>query len=190
MEEYQMLGHRSKLLVVATAFLASITACSQGTAGAASKLTSGAEQFQSVVTSVASFDKGGTSSLIATGVIAGGGRAVTVTYGDSWTAIVKLAAGTFTFSESKGRGTHHLDQRTCIFTQHWSGSFKVSHGSGKYAGISGRGIYRFDWLMAAPRSPSGTCAWLRGRCPAASRTWPRPVRLARRSAGIPWAQTR
>jgi hypothetical protein len=158
MEARQMLGRKGSLLAIAAALLATCgAACTQATAGAASKLVSGHEEFQSVVTSVSSFNKGGTSSLIATGVIGGGGVAVTVADSATWTAIVKLPGGSFRLFESGGSGTHHLDKATCIFTQHTNGIFKVSHGTGKYAGISGRGTYHYDWLMAAPHGPSGSC---------------------------------
>jgi hypothetical protein len=157
MEVRQMLGRKGSLLAIAAALLATCGACSQATAGAANKLVSGHEELQSVVTSVSSFNKGGTSSLIASGVIGGGGQAVTVAFGTAWTAIVKLQGGSFRLYESPGDGTHHLDKTTCIFTQTWNGRFKVSHGTGKYAGISGRGTYHYDWLMAAPHGPSGSC---------------------------------
>src|SRR5215472_988292 len=98
-----MLKHGSKILVVAAVLVTCTAACANvasasavhKAAGNTSTATSGAEDFQVLITSPSSLDPGAQSSLVATGVIGAGGVAVTDSYENSWVATFELPQGAF-----------------------------------------------------------------------------------------------
>src|SRR5215472_1707022 len=153
-----MFRNSRRALAVTMAILATgAAACTQSVA--ASVRTSGAEHFQVLITSPASFANGGRASLIATGAIGAGGVAVTDSYGKGWTATFKVHGGSFKVAQSANTGTQHLDKATCILTQHAHGTFTVTNGTGSYGHITGHGTYRLYWLIAMPRTAPGKCSF-------------------------------
>jgi hypothetical protein len=58
---------------------------------------------------------------------------------------------------SPGHGTQNFDPRTCLATINSSGTFKLGHGTGRYAEISGHGTYTLSILEIAARS-NGKCS--------------------------------
>ena len=65
-------------------------------------------------------------------------------------------AGTFQVTHANGPVAQHLNPKTCLLSQSGRGPFKISDGTGKYAGISGHGFYHFSLLAILPRS-GGKC---------------------------------
>jgi hypothetical protein len=71
---------------------------------------------------------------------------------------------TFTFPGGSFRIVHkvthdrqHFSTRTCSGTEHQRGVYTISDGTGKYAGISGSGHFKFRLLIVAGRTSHG-CA--------------------------------
>jgi hypothetical protein len=76
-----------------------------------------------------------------------------------------LRTDTFAFPGGSFRVTHnttrrrsHFSRRTCAEVIHQRGIYKLSRGTGKYAGISGHGRYRLRFLIVARRTASGGCS--------------------------------
>jgi hypothetical protein len=69
---------------------------------------------------------------------------------------------TFTFPGGSFRVTHknthsrqHFSKRTCAGVVHQRGTYKISNGTGRYAGISGHGRFRVRVLLVTRHTPSG-----------------------------------
>jgi hypothetical protein len=118
--------------------------------------SSGTEQFQLMSTSATS----STSSMIARGVFTAGG--VDHTGSNVDTAV--FPGGTFKIAHSQGTGSQSFNPKTCLMTVNQHGTYKLSGGTGKYAGISGSGTYRVSILVVSPRS-GGKC--VKGKPPVA-----------------------
>jgi hypothetical protein len=151
-----MMKLRSKILagvsVVAVAgavAAAGLTAASasQG-AGAAS---SGTEYFQLVNATVAN---NAPSSIIARGVFTAGG----VDHPGNKVDTVVFPNGTFKIAHSNGTGTPRFNAKTCLTTLVLNGTYRLSGGTGAYAGISGHGIYRLNILTVGARNSAGKCS--------------------------------
>jgi len=66
--------------------------------------------------------------------------------------------GTFKIAHSNGTGTPHFNAKTCLNTIVLNGTYRLSGGTGAYAGISGHGIYRLNILIVAARNAAGKCS--------------------------------
>jgi hypothetical protein len=146
-----MMRLRSKILagvsVVATAAavaVAGLTAASASPAAA----SSGFEHFQIVTTSPT-----GPESIIARGVFTAGG----VTHPGSKVDTAVFSDGTFTIAHSGGTGTPRFNPKTCLGVITLNGTYRIGHGTGAYAGISGHGIYRLNILLVVARNSAGKC---------------------------------
>ena len=119
-------------------------------AGAASagRDVSGIEHFQLVTTSATA----ATQSVIATGVFTAGG----VDHQGSNVDTFVFPEGSFKVAHSQGTGTQNVNPKTCLVTVRVHGTYKLSGGTGKYAGISGHGIYHLSILGIGARS-GGKC---------------------------------
>ena len=69
---------------------------------------------------------------------------------------------TFTFPGGSFRVTHkptrsrqHFSKVTCAGVVHQRGTYKISNGTGRYAGISGHGRYRLRVLLVSRHTSSG-----------------------------------
>jgi len=69
---------------------------------------------------------------------------------------------TFTFPGGSFRVTHknthsrqHFSKVTCAGVVHQRGTYKISNGTGRYAGISGHGRYRLRLLLVSRHTSSG-----------------------------------
>jgi hypothetical protein len=148
-----MMKLRSKILagvsVVATAAalaVAGLTAASASPAAAGS----GFEHFQIVTTSPS-----GPESIIATGsVFTTGG----MTHPGSKVDTAVFPDGTFKIAHSGGTGTPRFNPKTCLGVIALNGTYRIGHGTGAYAGISGHGIYRLNILLVAARNSAGKCS--------------------------------
>lgn len=141
-------------VAVLTALIASATV-SGASVAAASGATShssrhGPERFALVGTST----KSGLFSVIATGLFTDGG---TVNIFASRPTI-KLGAGTLRFHDVDRPGKVTFNKATCLETITGRGTYKLSHGTGKYAGISGSGRFVTVGHAVFRHKPSGTCA--------------------------------
>jgi len=151
-----MMKLRSKILagvsVVAVAgavAAAGLTAASASqAAGAAS---SGFEHFQLMNATVAN---NAPSSIIARGVFTAGG----VDHPGNKVDTVVFPDGTFKIAHSSGTGTPRFNPRTCLSTITLNGTYRLSGGTGAYAGISGHGIYRLNILIVGARNSAGKCS--------------------------------
>ena len=113
--------------------------------------SSGTEYFQLVNATVAN---NAPSSIIARGVFTAGG----VDHPGNKVDTVVFPNGMFKIAHSNGTGTQRFNARTCLGTVVLNGTYRLSGGTGAYAGISGHGIYRLNILIVAARNSAGKCS--------------------------------
>ena len=144
---------RSKILggisvvAVAGAMVTGLTAASASQAAG----SSGTEFFQLVNTSPAN---NAPSSIIARGVFTAGG----VDHPGAKVDTVVFPNGTFKIAHSNGTGTPRFSPKTCLTTLALNGTYRLSGGTGAYAGISGHGIYRLNIMFVGARNAAGKCS--------------------------------
>ena len=124
---------------------AGIALASTGSAG-----TTGAESFQLMSTSATST----TSSVIAHGVFTG--AAVNHQQAHNMDTFV-FSNGTVRVHHSNGKGRQSFNPKTCLMTISQRGAYRITGGTGKYAGISGGGRYQLSILAVGARS-GGKCS--------------------------------
>ena len=117
-------------------------------AAPAGQHVSGLEHFQLVTTSAT----GTTQGVIGTGVFTAAG----VDYEGSKTDTFVFPGGSFKIAHSQGTGTQNFNPATCLTTVRVHGTYTLSGGTGKYAGIRGHGTYHLSILGIAARS-GGKC---------------------------------
>ena len=113
--------------------------------------SSGFEYFQLLNTSAAN---NAPSSFIARGVFTAGG----VDHPGNKVDTVVFPDGTFKIAHSGGTGTPRFNPKTCLSVITLNGTYRLSGGTGAYAGISGHGIYRLNILIVAARNAAGQCS--------------------------------
>ena len=123
-----------------------LTAASASQAG-----SSGTEFFQLVTTNPAG---NATPSIIARGAFTVGG----VTHPGSRVDTAVFPNGTFKIAHSNGTGTPRFNPKTCLGIIALNGTYRLSGGTGAYAGISGHGIYRLNIMIVAARNAAGKCS--------------------------------
>jgi hypothetical protein len=123
---------------------AGIALASTGSTGA-----SGAESFQLMSTS----GTGSTSSVIAHGVFTG--AAVDHQQAHNMDTFV-FSNGTVRVHHTNGKGRQSFNPKTCLMTISQRGDYRLTGGTGKYAGISGGGHYQLSILAVGARS-GGKC---------------------------------
>ncbi len=144
-----MLNVRNRLLGAAGTIVATGAIAVSGVAAASAHTNaSGTEQFQVMSTSATS----STSSIIARGVFTAGG----VDHSGNKVDTAVFPGGSFKIAHSKGTGSQSFNPKTCLMTISRHGTYKLSGGTGQYAGISGSGKYQFSILAVAARS-GGKC---------------------------------
>jgi hypothetical protein len=145
---------RSKILgamsVVAVAGAMAATGLTAASASQAAG-SSGTEFFQLVNANPAN---NAPSSIIARGVFPAGG----VDHPGDKVDTVVFPNGTFKIAHSNGTGTPRFNAKTCLGTIALNGTYRLSGGTGAYAGISGHGIYRLNILIVAARNAAGKCS--------------------------------
>jgi hypothetical protein len=119
-------------------------------ASASSPVISGTENFQFMTTSPTS----GNVSIIATGVFTAGG----VDHPGHTADTLVFRTGSVTIAHSNPTGTHTLNPKTCLVTASETGTYKITGGTGAYAGITGNGTYRLTILAVAARNTTGKCS--------------------------------
>jgi hypothetical protein len=138
--------------ILISAVTAAAAAAVIGGAGLAAASThtgaSGTEHLQLMTTSATS----PTSSVIASGVFTAPG----VDHAGGKVDTVAFPGGSFQIAHSKGTGTQHFNPVTCLMTINEHGTYKLSGGTGKYAGISGSGKYQLS-ILGIGASSGGKC---------------------------------
>src|SRR5690348_9662802 len=132
----------------ATATAAALWLAVPAGAAPAGRGISGIEHFQLVTTSATAATQG----VIATGVFTAGG----VDHQGSKVDTFVFPGGSFKVAHSQGTGTQNVNPKTCLITVRVHGTYKLFGGTGKYAGISGHGIYHLSILGIGARS-GGKC---------------------------------
>jgi hypothetical protein len=109
------------------------------------------EHFQAMSTTVTS----NKVHLIAYGGFTAGGVDVQNRNGSD---TFRFPGGTFHVTHKALGGHSHFTKATCLnkITQH--GTFKISKGTGKFAGIRGSGHYKLLVLFIAARNSHGACS--------------------------------
>jgi len=145
---------RSKILgAVSVVAVAGALAATGLTAASASQAagSSGFEHFQLVTTSAAN---NAPESIIARGVFTAGG----INHPGNRVDTAVFPNGTFRIAHSNGTGTPRFNAKTCLFTLALNGTYRLSGGTGAYAGISGHGIYRLNIMVVGARNAAGKCS--------------------------------
>jgi hypothetical protein len=144
-----MLKVRNRLLGVAGAAVTAGAIAVSGVAVAAAHTNaSGTEQFQLMTTSATS----STPSIIAHGVFTAAG----VDHeGAKNVDTFVFPGGSFKVTHSNG-GAPVVNQKTCLVTLNQQGTYKLSGGTGQYAGISGSGKFQLS-ILGIAASSGGKC---------------------------------
>jgi hypothetical protein len=141
--------------ILASAFIGATAVAAMGGAGIAVAGTHApaakTESFQMMTTSgtASSF------SVIATGAFTAPGVDHESQSGNTGTFV--FANGTVKVRHSRGRGQQSFNPKTCLLTINEHGTYRLTGGTGKYAGISGAGTYKLNILGIAARS-GGKCS--------------------------------
>ena len=115
---------------------------------ASSHRVTGIEHFQAVSTSPTS----NRSKLVAYGVFNAAGVDISITNTrDRFT----FPGGSFRVTHKATSSHHHFNTSTCAGTFRERGDYTLSHGHGKYAGISGHGHYRLRGLIVTRHTAHG-----------------------------------
>jgi hypothetical protein len=109
------------------------------------------ESFQMMTTSGTSPN----ASVIATGAFTAPG--VDHENQNANTATFVFPNGTVSLRHSPGTGPQSFNPKTCLFTLNLHGTYKLTRGTGAYAGITGGGRYKLSILAVAARS-GGKCS--------------------------------
>jgi hypothetical protein len=112
--------------------------------------TSGTEHFQLVTTSATAR----TGHVIARGVFTAPATDIMGNRTDTF----KFSNGSFRVRHSPGHGPQSFNPRTCLVKVSQHGTYKLSHGTGKYAGIKGHGRYHVTVLAIGARNANGKCS--------------------------------
>lgn len=140
----RLLGAAGAVVAAAALAVTGFTAASASSAG-----VSGTEYVQLMSTSATST----TESVIVHGVFTDYG----VDYSGNTVDTIVLQKGSFKVAHSQGTGPQYFNPRTCLNVIDQHGTYKIFHGTGKYAGIRGSGRYHLSLLFIAARV-SGKCS--------------------------------
>jgi len=143
----KVLGAMSVVAVAGALAATGLTAASASQAAG----SSGFEHFQLITTSAAN---NAPESIIASGAFTAGG----VNHPGNTVDTAHFPNGTFKIAHSNGTGTPHFNGKTCLSTIVLNGTYRLSGGTGAYAGISGHGIYRLNITFVAARNAAGGCS--------------------------------
>ncbi len=139
----------ASVVVAAAATGAAGPTAAGATTAASTAARSGTEHFQLMSTSATS----NKASFIARGVFTAGGVDT-----ENNTDHVKLPGGGFVITHKVSKGTQHFDPKTCLGVIHQVGTYKLSKGTGRYAGIRGHGKFSLRILLIGARTSAGKCS--------------------------------
>jgi len=150
-----MLNRRNRLIAtvstLAAAGAVTLSGLTAASAAPAVPAVSGTAHFQEMTTSAVASH----SPVIATGAFTAGG---TDTVTGNSTDTFSFPGGTFKVTHSKGHGTQSFNPHSCLFQLRQRGTYTLSNGTGKFAGISGHGRYLVSVLAVGPKGANGKCA--------------------------------
>jgi len=112
------------------------------------RAVTGTEHFQDVSASLTS----NKSPVAAYGAFNAGG--VDTQLGHR-TDLFKFPGGSFLIKHKVTRSRQHFSKTACAGVQRQRGTYKISGGTGKYAGISGSGRFRLRILLVAAHTSHG-----------------------------------
>jgi hypothetical protein len=112
------------------------------------RAVAGTEHFQEVSGSLTS----NKSPLVAYGAFNAGG--VDTQLGHR-TDLFKFPGGSFLIKHKVTRSRQHFSKTACAGTERQRGTYRISDGTGKYAGISGSGHFRLSVLLVARHTSHG-----------------------------------
>jgi len=135
-------GAAGTLVAAVSLAVTGLTAASAHTSG-----VSGTERFQSMAASPAA-----TPVVIARGVFTDFG----VSHPGPKVDTFVLQKGSFQLAHKVTSAIQHFNPKTCLGQATLKGTYTISHGTGKYTGISGSGTLLFSTLFIEARA-SGTC---------------------------------
>ena len=135
--------------------LAAVVAGSSLTAASASAMTSKTEHFQFAGTSATS----SRYSAIAWGAFTAGGTI------NLKSGLVRFPGGTFRAIHHRRNAKTEFNRKTCLLVSVEHGTYRLSHGTGKYRHISGAGTYTSRVWAVLARNHRGRCS--QSRPPAA-----------------------
>jgi hypothetical protein len=147
-----MLGRLASVFAVAVVAAAvagtSVTAASAHPSMPSSR--HGVEHFTLMVTTTT-----GQASVIATGLFTDGG---TINITRFAPGEIRLGRGTIRVTTSvQGAGTYKLNHATCLQTLTGHGTYRLSHGAGRYSGIHGSGKFTTTVRSVVRRTARGIC---------------------------------
>jgi hypothetical protein len=146
-----MSSYRRKFITGVSATVAAAALAVTGiSAASAASAASGAEHMQAITTSTTS----STASVIAYGVFTEAG---TVNLSSSKVSKFVFSNGTITVTHKKTGGSQHFNSKTCLAMISETGTYKMTGGTGSYAGIKGSGTYALSVLFLGPKV-SGKCS--------------------------------
>ena len=138
------------LAAVASAFtLATLVAGTGLTAASASAAAGRTEVFRMVSGQVS-----GQASVVATGAFTAGGR----TNLNTNVATLRFYRGSFQVSPRSTQTHVHIDPRTCVLNAFQEGTYRIVHGTGRFAHINGSGTYVAEILGVLARNARGKCS--------------------------------
>jgi uncharacterized protein YycO len=144
----RLLGAAGALVAAVSLTVTGLTAASASTS-TSSTGSSGTEFLQAMSTSATS----ATQPVIVRGVFTDYG----VDHSGDTVDTFVLQKGSFKVAHSPGTGPQHFDPKTCLNTVNQRGTYRIFHGTGKYAGIRGHGTYHLSLLFIAARV-AGKCS--------------------------------
>jgi hypothetical protein len=109
--------------------------------------TSGTEHFQLTAVN----DQPG--AIVARGVFTASG----IDYPKSNRDLAVFSDGAFTIHHPGGTNNFSVNQRTCLVTFTFTGSYTINNGYGRFQGITGSGTYSGRETGVLPRNANGTC---------------------------------
>jgi hypothetical protein len=148
-----MLKHRRLVLAAATAIAVTGTVAGV-TAASASPRTHQAVWRTEYVQIMSASTAPGPASAIARGAFAAAGEA---NLGDARVGKIVFPGGTIELSHQAAHGTSEVDPRACLSVISQPGTYRITGGTGRYAGIRGHGTYQLSLEVIAARS-HGQCS--------------------------------
>jgi hypothetical protein len=143
-------------VVTATA-IGSVTITAASAHMSTSAARHGREHFTLMAAVPRTADASVNASIIGTGLFTDGGT-IDITK-RARSAEMNLGRGTIRLTTTGGSGgVFKANPSTCLTTQTATGTYKLSHGTGKYAGISGSGHFTTSVHFVSARNRDGSCS--------------------------------
>ncbi len=138
------------LAAAASAFtLATLVAGTGLTAASASAAAGRAEAFRMVSGQVS-----GKAGVVATGAFTAGGT----TNLNTNVATLRLHGRSFRINPRSTQTHVHIDPRTCVLNALQEGTYRIGHGTGRFAHLNGSGSYAAELLGVLVRNARGKCS--------------------------------